>query len=285
MFKNQPIRGQSNKQDKSIARETRGHYKQLQKSSTSALETRARARVSTHPSRSTAHHARRARARYHARFLSCGTRAFVTLGGGHGETSSEHASLRSARGFFFTRRTESPPRDKRFFSSPAPRRGGAGAFTSRRFAPRREKARLRRARKRDRRSARKPGRAGFEPAAFRRGARRRRADPPSARRFGGAPRGRLSECPFCARNERVESGVSRASTGRARADVRGALRRARAETETGGGSGGGERNLRVRTESEGRESAPRARPAAAAAAAAYGPQTRAPGAQRLCVRP
>ena len=107
-----------------------------------------------------------------------------------------------------------------------------------------------------------PDARGSSPRRYSRGARRRRADPPSARRFGGGPRGRLSECPFCARNERVESGVSRSSTGRARADVRGALRRARAETETGGGSGGGERNLRVRTESEGRESAPRARPAA-----------------------
>ena len=170
------------------------------------------------------------------------------------------ASARSERGS--TRPTESPPRDAFLFVSGAAARRG-GAFASRRFAPRREKTRLLRARE----SAigappESPDARGSSPRRFRRGARRRRADPPSARRLGGAPRERLSECPFCARNERVESGVSRSSTGRARADVRGALRRARAETETGGARRRRRLNLRVRTESEGRESAPRARPAA-----------------------
>ena len=238
----------------------------------------------------TAHHARRARARYHARFLSCGTRAFVTLGGGHGETSSEHASLRSARGFFFfsQRRTESPPRDKRFFfSSRLRRRGAAGRGRSPRGGSlrAREKRDCESARKRDRRSARKPGRAGFEPAAFRRGARRRRADPPSARRFGGAPRGRLSE----------PSVPSALGTSAWRAACRGRPRDAQAALRTceelcelcARGDGDGRRLRRRRAEPSrfNTESAPRARPAAAAAAAAYGPQTRAPGAQRLCVRP
>ena len=166
------------------------------------------------------------------------------------------ASARSERGS--TRPTESPPRDAFLFVSGAAARRG-GAFASRRFAPRREKTRLLRARE----SAigappESPDARGSSPRRFRRGARQRRADPPSARRLGGAPRERLSECPSCARNERVESGVSRSSTGRARADVRGALRRAR-------GDGDGRREAAAATEPSrpnrkrrARERAPRA---------------------------
>jgi len=246
----------------------------------------------------TAHHARRARARYHARFLSCGTRAFVTLGGGHGETSSEHASLRSARGFFFFLVNGEPSRRRAtsvssflLVSGAAARRGGGVHLEAvRSAAPRRGKARLRKRAKA--RSARRSkartrfrfeGSRGVSDAARDGGARTR------PRRggffFGGAPRGRLSE----------PSVPSALGTSAWRAACRGRPRDAQAALRTceelcelcARGDGDGRRLRRRRAEPSrfNTESAPRARPAAAAAAAAYGPQTRAPGAQRLCVRP
>ena len=202
------------------------------------LETRARARVSTHPTVA----ARSPRITPVAPARGT-TRAFVTLGGGHGETSSFtlHYGVWLLLGVSEARRGQ--PSRRRARVSFRLRRGGAAGRGVRleavRSAPGKRDC-CARARKRDRRSARKPGRAGFEPAAFQtRAARRRRADPPSARRLGGAPRERLSECPFCARNERVESGVSRSSTGRARARGRARSFATRARRRRRAARGGG----------------------------------------------
>ena len=150
-------------------------------------------------------------------------------------------------------------RTTRSFRLRAPRRRG-GAFASRRLAPRRENATAARARAQSalRPKARTRGvRARGVSDAARDGARGP-ALGAAARAAARRAKGSVSVS-SCARNERVESGVSRSSTD-ARARTCEELCDARAETETGGARRGGDRTFASEPKAKGARARPRAFP-------------------------